>query len=375
MLQASPIRPRRRWPIVVVALLILGGGLWSGVWFYGAGIAARTIAGWKAREAKAGRIYTCTSQTIGGFPFGFEVHCDDPGAELTSNRPPLSLKAGGMRVSAHLWQPTVLTTDFAGPLMVSGPGQAATVTARWRSAQAELRGLPDSPESVALRIDKPVVDRIGDSQNLFKADRVTIRSRMVSGTVQNNPVIETVVTLAAASASYWHPAAAIPVDANVTSVLRGLKDFAPKPWPQRLRELQEAGGHMEIKSARVQQGDTIAVAHGALGLSPSGRLDGQLQLTVANLDQLLPKLGLDRMLSPQAASPKLNKAFGALDRIMPGLGNLARQNAGPAIAAGVTLMGQPTQLEGQRAVTLPLRFDDGMVSLGPLKIGETPPLF
>jgi hypothetical protein len=38
-------------------------------------------------------------------------------------------------------------------------------------------------------------------------------------------------------------------------------------------------------------------------------------------------------------------------------------------------MGQPTQLEGRRAVKLPLRFDDGLVSLGPLKIGMVPPLF
>ena len=46
---------------------------------------------------------------------------------------------------------------------------------------------------------------------------------------------------------------------------------------------------------------------------------------------------------------------------MPGLGNVARQNAGPALAAGINLMGQPTELEGKRAVALPLRFNDGVV--------------
>jgi uncharacterized protein DUF2125 len=86
-------------------------------------------------------------------------------------------------------------------------------------------------------------------------------------------------------------------------------------------------------------------------------------------------LGLDKMLSEQQAPQRLNNAFGALDRIMPGLGNVARQNAGPAIVAGINIMGQPTELEGKRAVSLPLRFDDGMVSLGPLKIGAVPPLF
>ena len=84
----------------------------------------RTIDGWKAREAQAGRVYTCATQTIGGFPFGIELRCADAGAELKSNQPPLALKAQDMLVSAHVWQPTVLTTEFAGPLTIAEPGQA-----------------------------------------------------------------------------------------------------------------------------------------------------------------------------------------------------------------------------------------------------------
>ena len=45
------------------------------------------------------------------------------------------------------------------------------------------------------------------------------------------------------------------------------------------------------------------------------------------------------------------------------------------IAASINLMGQPTELEGKRAVTVPLRFSDGAVFLGPVPIGITPALF
>jgi hypothetical protein len=223
-------------------------------------------------------------------------------------------------------------------------------------------------------LDQPAVDRAG-GDNVVKAERVDLNARLVSGTVQDNPVIETVVKLVAAQAPAWHQAAAVPTDADVTAVIKGLKDFAPKPWQERLRELQAAGGKIEIVKARVQQRDTIAVANGVLGLSPSGRLDGELRLTVANLDKFLPTLGLDQMLTQERAPRELNNAFGALDRIMPGLGNVARQNAGPALIASLAMMGEPTELDGQRAVALPLRFEDGMVSLGPLKIGMTPPLY
>ncbi len=368
-------RTRRRWPAVLIVLLILLAGLWTGGWYYGAGVAERTIAGWKEREAKSGRAYNCATQMISGFPFGVELRCADPGAELTSTQPRLSLKARDMVVSAQVWRPTVLTTEFTGPLSIAEPGQAATISANWRHAQTKVHGLPVSPESVAINLEQLVVDRAGGGENLFKSERLDLSGRLVSGTVQNNPVIETVLKLVAASAQSWHPAAATPVNADITAVLRGLKDFSPMPWPQRFRELQAAGGRIEISSARVQQRDTIAVANGVLGLSPAGRLNGELRLTVANLEAFLPTLGLDRMLSQEQASPQMNRTFGALDRIMPGLGNVARQNAAPMIAASVNLMGQPTELEGKRAVMLPLKFDDGTVLLGPLKIGAVPPLF
>jgi hypothetical protein len=39
------------------------------------------------------------------------------------------------------------------------------------------------------------------------------------------------------------------------------------------------------------------------------------------------------------------------------------------------LGGQQTDLEGQRAVSLMLHFDDGMAFLGPIKLGQVPPLY
>jgi hypothetical protein len=374
MAQTTSIRRRRSWPGILIVLLIVLAGLWAGAWYYGSGVLERTIDGWKAREAQAGRVYACATQTIGGFPFGIEVRCADAAAEFKSNRPPLALKAKDMLISAHVWQPTVLTTEFVSPLTIAEPGQPVMIQANWRHAQSKVHGLPTSPESVSIAVEQPVVDRSA-GENLFKADRLDLTGRLVSGTVQANPVIEMVLKLAAASAPSWHQAAATPVNADITAVLRGLKDFSPKPWPVRFRELQEANGRIDITNARVQQRDTIAVATGSLGLSPAGRLNGELRLTVANLEAFLPTLGLDQMLSQEKASPQLNNAFGALDRIMPGLGNVARKNAAPMIAASVNMMGQPTELEGKRAVMLPLRFDDGLVSLGPLKLGATPPLF
>ena len=62
------------------------------LWYYAAGKAEAAIDGWRAREAKAGRIYTCGSQTIGGYPFRIEVNCDKASALFRSNQPPVEIK-------------------------------------------------------------------------------------------------------------------------------------------------------------------------------------------------------------------------------------------------------------------------------------------
>src|SRR5258708_34566525 len=68
MAQTTSTRRRRSWPAALIVLLIVLGGLWAGAWYYGSGVLERTIDGWKAREARAGRVYTRATQTIGGFP-------------------------------------------------------------------------------------------------------------------------------------------------------------------------------------------------------------------------------------------------------------------------------------------------------------------
>jgi hypothetical protein len=200
-------------------------------------------------------------------------------------------------------------------------------------------------------------------------------------------VIETVLKIEGGSVQDVHPLLAQPFDADVRTMLSGLKDFSPKPWPERFREIAAAGGHAEIVQSRIQQGDLIAVAAGQLGLTADGRLDGELQMTVAGIEKVIPALGLEKMLEdgvPQATLDRvapgvktqdLNNLFGALDKAIPGLGKAVKQNANVGVAAGINALGKEAVLEGRKARAFPLRFAAGTVFLGPLKVGQVPPLF
>jgi hypothetical protein len=249
-------------------------------------------------------------------------------------------------------------------------------------------GLPAVPRRISLVFDDPSIDRSEGSvlTPLARARHVELHGRFVEGSAPDHPDIETVLRIEQGSVQGVHPLLAEPFDADVRTILTGLKDFSPKPWPQRFREIQAAGGHVEIVQSRIRQGDMIAVASGSLDLSAQGRLDGELQMTVAGLDKAIAALGIEKMLDegvPQATLDRVapgvktadvNNLLGALDRAIPGLGKVVKQNANVA-AAGINAFGKDAVLEGRKARSFPLRFVDGAVFLGPLKVAQIPPLF
>jgi hypothetical protein len=341
----SARRRARRYIGLLVLLALLGGG-WSWFWQYAAKTAEQTIAGWRAREAKAGRIYTCGSQTLGGFPFRIEVLCDRAGAILRGGLAPVEIKTSNVHVAAQIYQPSLLISEFRGPFTVGDPGRPPSWVANWKLAQTSVRGTPAAPERLSIVLDSPTLDRVSPPEPILRAKHIELHGRMAEGSAANRPVIEIVLRLNQASVPALGPLAVVPIDADIDMVLRGLSDFSPKSWPQRFREIQAAGGRIDIASARIQQGDTIAVGSGALTLNVKGRLDGQINVAVAGIESFI-------------------NAYSAANN----------QRSGLSLTLGLGLLGGNATVEGKRAIALPLRFDDGAIFLGPIAIGQTPALF
>ncbi|HZL30981.1 MAG TPA: DUF2125 domain-containing protein [Pseudolabrys sp.] len=363
----------RRYGAMLVLIAALFGG-WSWFWYHASGKAEAMVEGWRAREARAGRIYTCGSENISGFPFRFELNCERPSALFKSNQPPVELKAKGILVAAQVYQPNLLISEFHGPLTVATPGQPPSYVVNWKLFQSSVRGTPSRPERVSLVFERPVAERMdnGMAHTLLRADRAEIHGRMAEGSATDRPAIEVALRLRNALAPEFRPAATQPVDADVDVVLRGLSDFSPEPWPERFRRIQAAGGSIEVTQARFVQGETVGVGSGSIAINPNGRLQGQLRMTVAGLEPFLKTIGAEQMVQNSSAVDKL---AGALDRLAPGLGAVARQQVGANIAGGINMIGEQTTLEGKPAVTLPLRFDGGQIFLGPIPLGQTPAFF
>jgi hypothetical protein len=364
-------RSGRRYAGLVLLVLALAAG-WIGFWQYAAGEVRVMLDGWRAREAKAGRVYACGSQTVGGFPFRFEVDCQHASALFRGTALALRLETSRVLLVAQVYQPTLLIGEYSGPLTIGESGQAPSILVNWRLAQSSLRGTPTAPERAALVVDEPVIDRLAgkERQVLLRAKHIEMHGRIVEGSAK--PVIELALALDRASLPALHGIALAPLHANVILSLRGLNDFSPKPWPARFREIQAAGGRIDITQVRLQQGETLAIGKGSLALNADGRLQGQLRMTIAGIEPFLAAIGARQKVQQ---SSQMNKLAGMLDRLSPGLGDAAREQAGANITLGLKLIGQPTTLEGKQALSLPLRFEDGAIFLGPIPIGNMAALF
>ena len=320
------------------------------------------------------------------------MRCDGASVALvsqTASNTPFTAKLGEILVVAQVYDPKLVIAEFAAPASIAIPEQSP-LRDDWSKARSSVAGLPAVPQRGSIAFDDVSIDRINSSSlqiPVARAKHVELHGRLAEGSPTDRPVIEAVFQMNDGSVQGVHPVLAEPFNADVRAKLTGLRDFAPKPWPERFREIAAAGGKVEIVQSRIQQGEMISVAAGTLSLNANGNIDGELQMTVAGLERIVPALGIEKFLEqgvPQATLDRvapgvktqdLNNLFGALDKAIPGLGKMVKQNANVGVAVTLNSIGSEATLEGRKARSFPLRFADGAVLFGPVKVGQVPPLF
>ena len=154
--RAPAPRRRRRWPIwAPVAAVILLAVLWSGLWYVSASMADRTLAGWVEREAAAGRVYSCGSETIGGFPLSIRADCIDATAEIKNSQPPYGSAPRPSISSRRSITRPGSSAMSTGPLNFAAIGQPPSLTADWTHARIIVSGVPPDPEQRLHRRSTP----------------------------------------------------------------------------------------------------------------------------------------------------------------------------------------------------------------------------
>src|SRR4051795_9732542 len=254
---------RRRslwWLFIAPALLVVAAVAWTAFWFFAASQVDASADAWRAQEAKSGRVYDCANRSVAGFPFRLEVRCDGASvtllsqtAEQAATRAPISARLGEILIVAQVYDPKLLIAEFTAPATLSDRGGSLSMSVTWSKARSSVVGLPAIPQRASIEFDAPELDRVNGSvlTRLAQAKHLELHGRLAEGSVRNHPVIETVLKIEGGSVHEVHPLLAQPFDADVRMMLRGLNDLLPKPWPERFRELQAAGGRVEIVQSRI----------------------------------------------------------------------------------------------------------------------------
>jgi len=338
----------RLWVFVPFAVIVVLAAAWTGFWFFAASKAEAIISRWIEQEERLGRVYQCASRTVGGFPFRFEVRCREPSMELTALQPPRVIRAKDLVALAQVYQPGLIIAEITGPVSIAEAGGPPIGRADWRLAQASLRASGIRPERLSVVLDGVKLEFLenGAADPVGTADHVELHLRRNPEAVADKVDVDFALQASGAVVQRG-PLAGRPIALEAAGVARAIPDIRRKTTPQRLREWQAAGGKLELQKVRLQQGEAVAVAAGDLRLTESGRPDGTLNITMTGFDRL----------------------------VREAIGGATGGGLQLGLVAGLAFLGSPAQLDGRRAVTVPMRFKDGTMSLGPIPLGKVEPLF
>lgn len=349
-------RPASRVLIGVVMLVILLAIGWSAVWVYAANRAEREIDAWVAREARLGRIWNCGERSLAGFPFRFELRCHAPSLE-TRGGDPVRISAVSAQAVAQIWAPNHIVAEFTPPARVEDVATGKVYGGTWSLLQ--LSGIGDlsgQPQRFSIQAHDPKVQDAAalaaapgtEARPLLSAKLFEFHARRTAAAAGGLDGVDYASGLSGGeSALLTALGIAGPVELSLQGNISAAADLRPMPVAERLRAWAAAGGVARLDRFVMTTPETAITADGTGSLTPQGRLNGNLTLGFAGLNELTQRL--DRA------------------GVIP-------SNLAPVIGA-LALVGKSTTVDGRKGVSFALGFKDGTLRLGPVPVGAVPPLF
>jgi hypothetical protein len=338
--------------IVPLGLVALAFGAWSLYWYTAAEKTQAALAAWSAREAQAGRVWSCPAPVVGGFPFRVEISCSNAtfqGTLLGTAR--LTGTLAQLHASAQLLAPGVLVAELDPPFVAKTSDGSLDIVSRWTKLTFEAEGTPEALARIGLVGHEVLLQgSIGNlgttkvTMGRFDAYAVRIPERAdnaykVGLGVETlaAPTLEPVIDSAARTG--------LDFEGTITRA-----DFGgPVPTADQLERWRMSNGHVEVETLEFTSGTRRLAARGVLDLDTAHRPRGRLQAEVSDFDIILQQLGVDPVIL----------------------------SAGAALAG--LLGGKPATDETSRGLShlqLPLSVSDGYLSVGPVQTSiQVPPLY
>ncbi len=331
-------------PFILLALLAV---LWSAAWLYIRNRAATEMDAWLAREAAAGRSWTCADRTITGYPFRLELRCGG----LSFARSDGTFSLGPVTALVQVYQPRHALFEAAGPFRVRQGD--LTGEANWSRLRGSFHGTSGGFLRASLAVDEPRIEVAGAVPQpvSVSAQHLELHARPTPGRFDTDGAVDVSLRLAQGVAPLadafigndW------PADLAFDGTLTRATLLRTGTVVRELERWREAGGSLDIAGLSLVKGASRLQAKGGLGLDEAHRLAGQIELRAAGVEGLVASIVGQRFGADRGA---------LVGNLIGGLLGGVRAPRGEATAPGETPL-KPLP---------PLRLVDGRVLFGPFQI-------
>jgi hypothetical protein len=333
--------------IVTAVIVLLVGAGWTIFWNIAANEAASSLDAWIAREKIFHRTWTCPDRQIGGYPVSIEIACSKPHFDGLIFRRHYVGSLAGFVATASLADPTAVTLNVESPFEAAPSEKGENISLAWNTMSVRLGGVPE--DVVEVSVNGTGIALSGQTQETgalaMKATQAHATFTHDSG--RQDRAIGFRIDLAGVSipAVDVYLGGSAPADIAMRGYITQASFDPAQTLAKSLEQWSAAGGQIEIANFAANRAETKLEAHGALGLDPAHQIQGELDTKTTGFEKILLQLGVDP----------------------------AIVTAGSLLA---TLLGGDKDSKGPQPLHLPVSFNNGRVSIGPVRTTiRVPPLY
>ena len=326
--------PKKRWPLVCGIVLLLLAGLWTLGWFGASMLAAGELDAWLAREAVAGRQWSCPDRAVGGYPFAIEVRCTRPTFRGEVAGHTADGVTEGLTAGIGLLHAGTVAVVLKGPLNLRADDDTFEAVLSWESLAVDLPVL--GPPTGSLAAGRLAITVAAAGEGVFN-----MRAAKASGNARAQGA-DAPFAFAAQGVTFptMDPIAGLAgpfeVSGEGTLVAAAL---LTAPTVAHFEAWRDVGGRLDLAALSVAAPPFSGTARGSLALDEAHRPAGRIEASVKGFEPIAKRLGI----------PEAGVQLGGL------LANLLTRGKAPAAEKGV--------------VPLPLVLADGRLAIGPFTTG------
>jgi hypothetical protein len=330
------------WLIVLLAILAMAPIGWSIFWFVKSRAAAAAVTAWMAQEARQGRVWSCPSQTIGGFPYNIAISCQNLAFQGEAFGKTLSGTIHGLRATSPLLRNDNVLVKLEPPLTAKSSGGDLDISAQWSDLLVELEGPPGMIEQLALMGSQIGLQGVALGTDATGSIFGDVNGYFAKSAGRQDQAYDVVVSFHQGQI----PALNSFLDTNVPIALQFEAVMTPgfpggaASFADTLEKWRAANGRLDVTFASLTSGPVDFNAKGGLGIDSGHRVEGKLDARFAGLEKALRNLNVD---------PTLLSFGQAISGFLGG---------------------------GRDGLKLPVIFSDGFLRIGPVRTGvQVPPLY